>query len=357
MSVADEIQSQRQLILWTICMVAFAAIVLWSAYLARNVLLLIYVSGLFATGFSPLVRIIEKQKLLPVGTRRFPRWSAILLIYVMILGALGSVALMVAPPLSEQARALADELPSMFDRAQQYLVSKGVLDHPLTLREAVEQAPGDGTDAVGAVYQTVAGLVGGIFGFVTILILTFYILIDAETLFEGFLRLFPKRRRPQISEISRHITYKVSAWLTGQLLLAAVIGTTAAAGLWLIGVPYFYVLALIAAIGEMVPVVGPIFSAIPALAVALTVSPQTALFVLIFFIVQQQFENHVLVPKVMERQVGVSAVTIIVALLIGGSLLGIAGAVLAVPTAAILQVVVQEVWREPPAIVATDGPH
>ena len=103
-----------------------------------------------------------------------------------------------------------------------------------------------------------------------------------------------------------------------------------------------YVLALIAGIGEMIPVVGPILSAIPALIVALTVRPTLALFVLVFFILQQQFENHVLVPKIMSRQVGISAVIIIVSLLIGGSLLGIVGAILAVPTAAVLQVLYEE---------------
>ena len=96
----------------------------------------------------------------------------------------------------------------------------------------------------------------------------------------------------------------------------------------------------------MIPVVGPILSAIPAVAVAFTVSVKTALFVILFFIIQQQFENHVLVPKVMQRQVGVSPVTVIVALLIGGKLLGILGAILAVPTAAILQVLFAELRNE-----------
>jgi len=139
----------------------------------------------------------------------------------------------------------------------------------------------------------------------------------------------------------------VSAWLAGQLLLGGIIGTTAAIGLWLLGVPYFYVLALIAGVGEMIPVFGPILAAIPAVGVALTVSPATALFVGIFFLVQQQIENHVLVPKIMERQVGVSAGIVIIALLIGGSLPLIVGAILAVPTAAILQVVFQEMLPEP----------
>ena len=105
-------------------------------------------------------------------------------------------------------------------------------------------------------------------------------------------------------------------------------------------------LALIAGIGEMIPIVGPLLAAIPAIAVAFTVSPALALGVAIFFFIQQQVENHVLVPKVMERQVGVSAVVVIIALLIGGSLLGIVGAILAVPTAAILQVLFEELVPE-----------
>ena len=124
-----------------------------------------------------------------------------------------------------------------------------------------------------------------------------------------------------------------------------IIGVTAAIALWLMGVPYFYVLALIAAVGEMIPVVGPIIAAIPAVAVASSVSGQQAFFVGVFFLIQQQVENHVLVPKIMERQVGISPVAVIVALLIGGSLLGVMGAILAVPTAAILQVIYQELER------------
>ena len=112
------------------------------------------------------------------------------------------------------------------------------------------------------------------------------------------------------------------------------------------GVPYFYVLALLAGIGEMIPIVGPLLAAIPAIAVAITVSPTMAFGVALFFVIQQQFENHVLVPKVMERQVGVSAAGVIIALLFGGTLLGVVGAILAVPTVAILQVVVEEAFSE-----------
>jgi predicted PurR-regulated permease PerM len=148
--------------------------------------------------------------------------------------------------------------------------------------------------------------------------------------------------RARAKRIANDATIKVGAWLGGQLLLGAIIGATATIGFWLIGVPYFYVLGLIAAIGEQVPVVGPIMAAVPAILLGWTVSPQTALIVAVYCWTQQFIENNFLVPRIMERQVGVSPVTIMVALLIGSSLLGLPGAILAVPTAAIVQVIVQE---------------
>jgi predicted PurR-regulated permease PerM len=344
--VPRPISELKSIILWTVAVELGGIVLLWAAYLVRHVLLLIYISGLLAIGFSPIVRLIERQKALPIGTKRFPRWLAILVLYLGILGFLTLVGFLVFPPLVHQSQSLWHALPDMLARAQQFLMDKGILKEPLTLREAVARAPGGGGDAVGAVAGAVANVAGGIIGVVTILILTFYLLVEAESLGAGFIRIFPTDRRQRVAAASREVTVKVSAWLGGQLLLGAIIGTTSAIGLWAIGVPFFYVLALISGIGELIPVVGPILSAIPALAVAASISLKTVLFVLIFFFVQQQFENHVLVPKVMSRQVGVSAVTVIVALLIGAELLGIVGAILAVPTAAILQVIATEVMRE-----------
>jgi predicted PurR-regulated permease PerM len=327
-------------------MLALAVVLMWCAYIVRHALLLIYVSGVLAIGFSPIVRVIERQKLLPIGSTRFPRWLAILVLYLAILGTFALAISLVLPPLVEQGQALWNHAPEMFEKAQRFLIKKGWLKESLTIREAVERAPGGSGDAVSKVAGAAANVAGGIFGVVTILILTFYMLVDAAHLRAAFLRLLPKERRARADARSREVTVKVSAWLAGQLLLGLIIGVTSAIGLWALGIPFFYVLALISAIGELIPVVGPILSAIPALAVAATVSPQKVLFVLIFFVVQQQLENHILVPKIMSRQVGVSPVTVIVALLVGGSLAGLVGALLAVPTAAILQVVASEVLRE-----------
>jgi predicted PurR-regulated permease PerM len=325
-------------------MVALVGIIIWCAFLVRDVLLIIYVSGLLAVGFSPIVRLIERQKVLPIGTQRFPRWLAILVLYVALIGTLTAIGFMVFPPLQKQAQQLGHALPDMINGVQDYLIAKGLLSERVSWQEAIARAPsGGGGEAVGTVVGAVAGVAGGIFGFLTILILTFYILVEADALQRTMLNLFSRRERTRVAAMSRDITVKVSAWLGGQLLLGGIIGATSAIGLWLLGVPFFYVLALISGIGELIPVVGPILAAIPAIAVAASVSLNKVLLVIVFFVIQQQFENHVLVPKVMERQVGVSPVTVIVALLIGGKLLGIIGAILAVPTAAILQVVLGEV--------------
>jgi predicted PurR-regulated permease PerM len=132
---------QKSLILWGIWMTALAGLILWCAFLVRDVLLLIYISGLLAIGFSPIVRLIERQKVLPIGTRRFPRWLAILILYLVILATLVGIGFMIFPPLAEQAVALWDARTTMFDRAQDFLIEKGLLREHLTLSEAVERTP------------------------------------------------------------------------------------------------------------------------------------------------------------------------------------------------------------------------
>jgi len=342
--------SPRRLIAWTIVMTALAVAIMTALYFARNALIVIYISALVAIGFGPVVRAIEHQHLIPVGSKRLPRWLAILVVYVAIIGIVVGVAAMVIPPLVDQAQQLWRDLPSRIDRAQNFLIERGLISRRITFQEAVQNAPGDSTSAASSAVGTVATALGtlaeSVIGFVTILILAFYLLIEGSTLFAGFARLFPRERRAEVLRAGAEISTKVSAWMTGQLILGGTIGATSAIGLYLLGVPYFYVLALVSAVGELIPVVGPIFAAIPAVAAAFTVSPRTALWVAVFFIVQQQLENHVLVPKIMESQVGVSAVVVIVALLIGSSLFGILGAILAIPTAAILQVVFQSVLNE-----------
>ena len=334
----------RRLIVFAIVTSVAAVLLLWMLFLIRNTLIIVYISAVFAIGIAPLVRMIERQRAIPIGTR-VPRWSAILIIYGTTIGALVGIGMAVVPPLIDQAQELWLALPEKIEQGQAFLVRIGVLDEPISLSTAVQQAPaaaGGATDVAATIFGYLRNVVGGLFGLITILLLTFYMLVESREIFSFFVRLFPVRQRAKVAGISNTVTQKVSAWLGGQLLLSAIIGVTSAVALWAMGVPYFYVLALISAVGELIPMVGPILSAIPALLVAATVSPGLALGVLVFFVAQQQFENTVLVPKIMGRQVGLSAVTVIIALGVGSQLLGVVGAILSVPTAAIIQVLFDE---------------
>jgi len=312
--------------------------VLWAA---REALMLVYVSALIAMGFAPIVQVIEQPR--PNDRRRVPRWLAILAIYLMLVAVLVLVGLMVIPPLVAQAEALWTKLPGEFNKIQNFLIDHKVMTHRVTLEEAVQNAPAGTGNAAGAVLVAISSLIGGIFGLITILILTFYLLIEAQSMFEYFLRFVPPARRADVTVAAREAVSKVSAWLRAQFVLAGVMGTFAAIGLGAMGVPYFYVIALIAAIGETIPIVGPVIGGIVAVAVAISVSAKLAVMVGAYFLMLHQLEANVLVPKIMERRVGVSPVAVMVALLVGGALWGLIGAVLAIPTAAILSVVIEEV--------------
>ena len=191
--------------------------------------------------------MIERQRLLPIGQAAARAGSRSSILYLAILGTVALVLFLIFPPLVQQGQALWEKAPEMFERGQQFLISKGWLKEHLTMREAVERAPGTGGDAVGKVAGAVANVAGGIFGVVTILILTFYMLVDSWSLREQALLLFPRKHRARVDAASREVMVKVSAWLGGQLLLAAVIGATSAIGLWALGIPFFYVLALVSA--------------------------------------------------------------------------------------------------------------
>lgn len=338
----------RALIRYAVAMSLAGIVTVVLLYEIRQVLLLLYVSTLLAIGFSPAVQWLERRREAGRRRRRMPRWAAILILYAGGLGVIALILWIVIPPFVSQARQLWTEMPGYLDQAQTRLRELGVMSGEWTWSEVIARVEGSGIGLSG-VMNAAQNAIGAIAAVVTVLLLPLYLLVEAESLQRTFLRVFPADRRPAIARMTGDVTLKVGAWLGGQLLLAVIIGTTATIGLWIIGVPFFYVFGLIAALGEFIPVVGPIIAAVPAVLMGWTDSPTTALVVVAFFSGQQFVENNILVPRVMESQVGVSAVTVLIALLIGSALLGILGAVLAVPTAAIAQVLFQElVGSEPP---------
>ena len=176
--------------------------------------------------------------------------------------------------------------------------------------------------------------------------LSFYLVNEPNGLFAGLMAFVPPVRRSQVRSALAEVTDKIGAWMVGQLMLSAIIGATTAIVLGILGIPYFFVLSVLAAVGELIPYAGPVIAAVPAIALAATSSWQMAVAVAGFFVVQQRFENDLLVPKLMQHQVGLSPASVIIAITIGSMLLGVLGAILAVPTAAIIQVVVSQLRAE-----------
>jgi predicted PurR-regulated permease PerM len=328
-------------LLQTVATVIAVGIVLVALYAARAALMLIYISALIAMGFAPVVNVLQQRR--ADGRHGVSRTFAILTIYLVILLVITLLALAFVPPLVAQARDLWARVPELFDALQRFLIRYRLMTRRVTLQEAVRSAPaGSGGNAFSTVIGAVSSVIGGVFGLITILILSFYLLIEAEPLFGYAMRFVPGDNRARVGLAAREIVRKVSAWLRAQLTLAGIMGLFAAVGLGLMGEPYYYVVALIAAVGETIPIVGPIIGGATAVVVAVSTSRNLAVAVGVYFLVLHQLESNILVPKLMERRVGVSPVAVIAGLLIGAELWGLLGAILAIPTTAILAVLIDE---------------
>jgi predicted PurR-regulated permease PerM len=332
----------------TVAIVAACVLGALGIWAGRSALLLIYTSLLLATGLLPLVKRIERV----IGGRRWspPRWSVISVVYAVFLGLVSVAVLLIVPTLVAQADELSRRLPSLLASWQTGLVKHGWLARPLTIADAVQQtatAPADNAP-IAIAASAVRGLAFGVVEVVTALILTFYILIDGPRVGSELARAIPSRHRTRVTAVARDVTGRVSAWLQGNLLIGAIMGSATALAMGLLGEPYFWVVALVAALAEAVPIAGPILAGLFAVLLALTVSGQLALWVALVFVVLHEIEANVLIPKVMERQVGVSALAVFVALLLGAEWFGLAGAILAIPTTAIASAILEEL-RKPPA--------
>jgi predicted PurR-regulated permease PerM len=187
---------------------------------------------------------------------------------------------------------------------------------------------------------------GGITAVITVLVFTFYMLVEGAGLKRAFLGLFPPRDRPRVNLVLQRIGIKFGGWLRGQIVLSLSVAVPVAIGLSLIGMPYPFLLALIAGLGELVPVVGPALGAAVAILVALSQPTWRLIAVAIFYTVILNVEPHILVPRIMSQAIGLSPLLTLIALLSGIKLLGILGGLLSIPLAAALQVIVSEVVRE-----------
>jgi predicted PurR-regulated permease PerM len=309
---------------------------LWVAYRISNVLIMLFIVALLAAALEPTVVRLSSWKI--------PRIISILIIYLLLALLAGAIIYLVLPPLVSQLGDLANNLPDYLDNISSFQISHDTL----TMQKVLESVTQNLNKLSSGVFSAVVTVFGGIVSALTILVLTFYILLEGKDLRGAFVELMPSRSRGKTVQLIHEVSLKLGMWLRGQIGLMITVGTLVAIGLAILRVPYPLALGLIAAVLEIIPVIGPIIAG--SLAVLLTFVGGAQIWqlmaIIILYVLVQQIENQILVPKIMNKAIGVSPVVIIVAILVGGKLLGPGGAVLAIPVVAVASVFSNEYLRE-----------
>ncbi|HTX40192.1 MAG TPA: AI-2E family transporter [Acidobacteriaceae bacterium] len=334
------------------------AIALYLAWVLRDVLVVIYVSALFAVVLMPVVRAIMR---LHIRTWHPGRGMAIFILTVLTLGSLTVFFLFGLAPAFRDLREFIRELPrrgpEFFAHLQTVPVIRNInLD---ALQEKIQDIVGNlatyvvrfASDWAGTVVRIVAGIV-----------LTIYFIIEGDEAYAWFLSLFPVERRLRLDQTLSRASARMGRWLLGQATLMLILGVCSIIAFALLHIRYAYALGIIMGLFNIVPVIGAVISVTLVVIVAALDSWTRVVGVLVFYFVYLQIENSYLTPRIMKAQVNLAGLTILVALLIGSSLAGIIGATVAVPTAVLVAVLINEyaVYEEsiiePPRPVDTNPP-
>lgn len=330
----------RQVVMATIQVVA-VILAFWILYRFWNVLFLLFSGIVLATAIRPLVDWLNQRGL--------SRTLGVIFVYLLLASFLSGFVLLVAPIIANQVTQISNQVPeyylnlrnSMIDSNNQLIQGVG-FSTPLTLSTLLHFAPVQEKplDQVAQTFHYASLITQGLFAGLAIFLLGYYWTQENERTIRALLILFPASRRESIRETLISAEAKVGAYIRGEIILTLTVGAAAYIAYLFIGLPYALVLAIIAGVMEAVPVFGPIIGAIPAILIAVTVSPDKAIWVVVSTTLIQTLENHLLVPIVMNRSVGVNPIVTLLALAAFGSLLGLPGALLAIPMAAIIQLVI-----------------
>jgi predicted PurR-regulated permease PerM len=314
-------------------------LVVYALYRVRAVLLLVFVAAFFAVGLDPAVRWLERK-----GIRRT---FSVLIILLAVLAVLGGFIAAVVPPLVDQIATFATNLPDYVqDLANRYpRIEEFVEENDIesNLRDAIGGAPSAISGSFGTVLGFAGTILGRLFSTLTVIVLMIYFLGSLSRVHAGTLKLVPASKRERFRELLDPILEKIGQYIAGNVAISVIAGVLSFAFFAIAGVPYPVALALWVAIADLLPLVGATVGAVPAVIVAFFASVPLGVATLIFFIIYQQLENYVIAPKVMKEAVDVSPAAVLLAALIGGSLLGFFGALVAIPAAAALKLITQEV--------------
>jgi len=318
--------------------VALVAGVILIGLAAINVLVLVFIAVILASGLEPMVDWLRDR--LPIG-----RGPTILIVYGLFLAVVIGMAVVIVPAALSELEHVVAALPPTFERARDWAATlqPAALSGSITsLVDAAARAlaPPD-TAAPGQVLAVGMSVAGSIMAILTLLTVVYFWLTEHARLQRYVLAFVPQERRARAHGAWNAAEDRLGRWVRAELILMSTIGISTAVAYTLLGVPASLLLGLFAGLAEAIPIIGPLIGAIPAVLVALTVSPELALAVAVVYAVLQVIEGNVLVPIVMRNTIGISPFLVILSALIGGAAGGFAGALLAVPIAAVGEIVIE----------------
>lgn len=317
-------------------------------YIFSDLVLTILTAVVIASAIEPATRWFGKYKV--------PRVPAVISVYLLIVLLLVGLSYTFIPVFVEELASIdstynfSSAFSEYVGEGAQFATSdfsfSGLLDE---LKHAVSGSPEE-------VIQTISTVFGGLLGFVLIIVFSFYLAVQEDGITDFLKIIIPRKNEDYAINLWRRTQQKIGLWMQGQLLLGFIVGVLVYLGLAIMQVPYAIVLALIAAVAEIIPIFGPVLAAVPAVLLAAThgiifigtIEPGFAsgLAVAMFYVIVQQFENHLIYPLVVRKVVGVPPLMVIIAIVIGAKLAGFLGIILAVPTAAALMEFTNDLQKE-----------
>src|SRR3954462_13809226 len=322
-----------------IAIAIFAA--LYFLYLIRNVLGMLFIAVFLAVALAPIVELLVARKI--------KRSLAILLTYVMLLGLVFGLGLLVVPPIVSGVNDFTGNVPGYVKDLRNSKTFRKYDDkYKITpkLEQQATKLPTHLSDAASGLRNVTVGVFGTIVQLVTILVMAFFLLLDGRRILAFLFRELGPERGARMEAISEDVYRAVGGYVAGNLLISVVAGLLSYIMMRILGIPFAGPLAVLVGLFDLNPLVGStIAGAVVGVVAAVVGFPGKLIAWVIFLILYQQFENNLIQPVVYRRTVAIHPLIVIVAVLIGGSLLGVLGALLAIPIAATVQIVVKEWWQ------------
>lgn len=319
-----KVEISHRTIVFTVAFLGF----LWFLVQIHDIILSIFVALLIMVILNPLVRKLSKF--------RIPRGASVLIVYFVVFGLLTFSLASIVPLLIEQTTNFAASLPTYIQN----------INIPSVIVDQITRELGNFAAMIpGRVVGFVQSAISNVIAVITVLTFAFYLLMSRDKLEDQMAFFFGKSRSQEIGDVIDELEVKLGGWARGQLVLMFTVGFFNYAGLTVLGIPYALPLAILAGILEAVPYVGPFLGAIPAVIIGFGISPVMGVGTVALAFLIQQLENYVLVPKVMEKSVGVAPIVTLIALAIGARLAGITGVLISVPVVITLQVLTRKYFK------------